>query len=557
MRKGASHLKDMASTQAPPGENSLEKHLTCSICMDVYVDPVTTTCGHSFCKECLHDNFTLNDMQCPLCKQQQRETPEVNIVLRNIVEQMKKTQEKDDDEYTGASGEVACDVCTERKLKAKKSCLVCLASYCPAHLQNHSSSKRLKGHKLVEPVENLDERACLKHGRPLELYSRKLERCICVLCMEECQEEVVSTEEEWNKKKAKLENTKTELKQKIEKRKTRVDEIKTSLKSCKEQIENEWWDVEAVFNAIIATVEMARETVLQPLTDRRDALEKEVKDLKDKLEADISELEKTISELDDISSLEDHILFLQSYPSLKEPDNSKDWTEVEIDTSLLFGSMRKITTTLLEKIQQELEKLSAIEIKRVKNFAVDVKLDPTTAHQRLVVSDEGKEVKDGGEDQEAADAPGRFDMFASIMGLDSLCSGRSYWEVEVTNKTGWDLGVARGDANRKGKLLLNPDNGYWVAVHYEEDKYAAMTAPPARLSLKEKPEKVGVFVDFKEGLISFYNVTAKSHIYSFNECSFTDDIFPYFSPHAKRDEKNSAPLIISAVEQCEKDVVMP
>ncbi|KAI3375691.1 hypothetical protein L3Q82_003997 [Scortum barcoo] len=360
---------DMASAQASLGENSLEKDLKCSICIDLYVDPVTTTCGHSFCKKCLHGSYKFNDLQCPLCKQYQSKTPDVNIVLRNIVEQMKKTQKKDDDEYTGAAGEVACDVCTERKLKAKKSCLVCLASYCPTHLENHSSTGRLKGHKLVEPVENLDERACLKHGRPLELYSKKLERCICVRCMEECQEEVVSTEEEWNKKKAKLENTKTELKQKIEKRKTRVDEIKTSLKRCTDQIENEWWDVEEVFNAVIATVEMAHATALQPLKDKRRALEEEAKDLKDKLEADINELEKTISELDDISSLEDHILFLQSYPTLKEPDSSKDWTEVEIDTSLSFGTMRKTTTTLLEQIQQELEKLTSIEIERVRKFA--------------------------------------------------------------------------------------------------------------------------------------------------------------------------------------------
>ena len=193
----------MDSAKPPPSDMlSLEKHLMCTICMDSFVDPVTTTCGHSFCKNCLDCNFKHNDMICPLCKEHLRKTPEVNIVLRSIVEQVKKIpKEEDDDKYTGAPGEVACDICTERKLKAKKSCLVCLASYCFTHLENHSSTKRLKGHKLVDPVENLDDRACLKHGRPLELYSRKTGSCICVRCMEEDQEEVVSTEDEWNKKK--------------------------------------------------------------------------------------------------------------------------------------------------------------------------------------------------------------------------------------------------------------------------------------------------------------------------------------------------------------------
>uniref|UniRef100_A0A671XEM3 RING-type domain-containing protein n=1 Tax=Sparus aurata TaxID=8175 RepID=A0A671XEM3_SPAAU len=349
----------MASAQASPRENcALENHLTCSICMETFKDPVTTACGHSFCEKCLGCSLA-NGNKCPLCKKHQNNTPQVNIVLRTVVEQMIKTQHKDD-KYTGAPGEVACDICTEQKLKAKKSCLVCLASYCPTHLENHSSTKRLKGHKLVEPVKNLDERACLQHGRPLELYSKKKETCICVSCMDEGQEEVVSTEDAWSNKKAKLENTKTELQEKVKKRRKQVDEINASLQSCKEQMENEWWDIEAVFTAVVNIVERAQETALQPLKERRQAVEKEAKDLIEELEAEISKLEKNISVVDDMSALEDHIHFLQSYPNLPEMDNVEDWTEVEFDTSLTFGTMRRTVNALLEEIQQELEKLTSI-----------------------------------------------------------------------------------------------------------------------------------------------------------------------------------------------------
>lgn len=185
---------------------------------------------------------------------------------------------------------------------------------------------------------------------------------------------------------------------------------------------------------------------------------------------------------------------------------------------------------------------------------VDVKLDPATAHRRLILSEEGKEVKDGGEeDGKTDDDPKRFDWFGSVLGVNCLTSGKSYWEVEVSNKNGWDLGVARGDASRKGSLVLNPENGYWATVHYEGEKYAALTAPPLLLSLKQKPKTVGVFVDYEEGLVSFYDVTAQSHIYSFTECSFGGGIYPYFSPHANQNEKNAGPLIISSVKHCEKD----
>lgn len=152
------------------------------------------------------------------------------------------------------------------------------------------------------------------------------------------------------------------------------------------------------------------------------------------------------------------------------------------------------------------------------------------------------------------DTAQRFDLFASILAVNSLTAGMAYWEVEVSDKSGWDLGVARGGAERKGRLSLDPDHGFWVTVHYDDDKYAALTVPASPLHLKEKPMKVGVFVDYEEGLVSFYDVTARTHIYSFTDCVFEEEIFPYFSPHPKKGAKNGSPLIISAVKPAERVV---
>ncbi|TWW63498.1 E3 ubiquitin-protein ligase TRIM39-like isoform X1 [Takifugu flavidus] len=545
----------MASVPKTRETSSLEKHLICSICMGVFQNPVTTGCGHTFCKQCLRCNFKYNDRVCPLCKQPQHKTPGVNIIINTLVQQMANPASSDDNMYTGATGEVACDICTEQKLRAEKSCLVCLVSYCSTHLKNHFSISRLKSHKLVEPVKNLDKRACLKHGRPLELYSKKGEQCICVCCMEGDQEEFISTEKESNEKKAQIDIIKMELQQKVLKRQKQVEKINASRKNCTDQIENEWSDIKSVFKAVIGLVLVAQSKVFQPLKERKENVEREAKGLTDGLQAEISRLEKTISELNDFSALEDHIFFLQSYPSVNDMVDFKDCCETELDTSLSFGTMRKLTTTLLEEIQKELDKLAATELQRVSRFAVDVKFDPVTAHRCLIVSKGGKEVKDGGEDNRKKDDDlERFDQFGSVLGVNCLTSGKSYWEVEVSNKSGWDLGVARGNASRKGHLVLNPENGYWATVHYEGEKYAALTAPPLLLSLKEKPRKVGVFVDYEEGLVSFYDVMAKTHIYSFTQCSFGGKIFPYFSPHAKQNDKNADPLIISNVKHSEKGI---
>ncbi|XP_029931565.1 uncharacterized protein LOC115376213 [Myripristis murdjan] len=520
---------------------AMGQHLLCSICLDVFTEPVTTPCGHSFCKSCLQRNLDLNLAMCPLCKQHLSKAPEVNIVLRDLIQQVETTKESF---YTGAPGEVACDACHGKKLRAQKSCLVCPASYCFIHLEPHFTSTVQRGHKLVDPVGNLHDRACPTHGRPLELYCRKLQRCICVLCVEAGQD-VVTVEAEWTMKKAQLNNTKTELEQKIWERETKVEEIRKSLEFFMERLDNEWWEVDNVFTALLVIVEEFQKKVLQPLQERRDVVETKANKITEQVTAELSELTKTVSKLDAISAVDDHVVFLQNYPCISNMSDGRDWTQETLDTSFSFGTMRENITTMMEKIQQELEKLTSVELKRVTKYAVDVKLDPTTAHTRFIVSDDGKEVKDGEKVQKVPDGPERFDLFGSVLGLNRLTSGKSYWEVEVGKKTGWELGVARGDANRKGEVLLNPDDGYWVAVHYDDSQYAAMTVPPINLSLKKKPKKVGVFVDYEEGLVSFYDVKAGSHIFSFTGCSFKGELRPYLSPHLRQKKRNSEPLIIS------------
>lgn len=76
-------------------------------------------------------------------------------------------------------------------------------------------------------------------------------------------------------------------------------------------LDNEWFDIEAVFSAIHAIVEEAQATIQKPLRDRRQRMEREADDLQQMLTSDIKTLEKTIRDLDELSNLEDHIFFLQ------------------------------------------------------------------------------------------------------------------------------------------------------------------------------------------------------------------------------------------------------
>uniref|UniRef100_A0A3B1JDJ0 B30.2/SPRY domain-containing protein n=1 Tax=Astyanax mexicanus TaxID=7994 RepID=A0A3B1JDJ0_ASTMX len=262
-------------------------------------------------------------------------------------------------------------------------------------------------------------------------------------------------------------------------------------------------------------------------------------------------------------------LSLQNYPSVPVSDSGKDWTDVTVDTDLTFGTMRNIHTSMMVDIETELEKLCCVgeenkllflisfnlmriwenmhDLCSVFFFSVDVTLDPDTANPQLMVSEDAKEVRSSGDKQDVPEHPDRFDVFGSILGQNRLTDGRAFWVVDVGDKQGWDIGLAREDANRKGALSIKPSQGYWAIVLYNGDKYAALEDPPTPLSLQEKPQRVGVFVDYLEGLVSFYDADAKSHIYSFTDCVFNEAIRPYFSPHFNQGDKNSSPLVICPV----------
>ncbi len=175
---------------------------------------------------------------------------------------------------------------------------------------------------------------------------------------------------------------------------------------------------------------------------------------------------------------------------------------------------------------------------------MDVTLDPDTAHPKLILSDDGKQVRRGDIRQTLPDKPERFDKYVIVLGKEGFSSGRFYFEVQVKGKAEWDLGVVRESINRKGEITLSPSDGSWTVILRNGDEYDACDDPSVSLSLRVKPQRVGVFVDYEEGLVSFYDVESSSHIYSFTAQSFTEKLYPYFSPCNNDGGKNSSPLII-------------
>ncbi|XP_076829400.1 E3 ubiquitin-protein ligase TRIM39-like [Brachyhypopomus gauderio] len=447
------------------------------------------------------------------------------------------------------SKKVPCDCCHENS-DALKSCLDCGVSYCQTHLLPHTTAAKLKKHKLICPVLNLENYICQKHDRPLELFCRDDQTCVCLFCNETDHRihNTVPIERESGEKKTKLEKTQAEVQRMIQERMKKIEEINHSVELSKKQIEKEKADNMEVFSSLLRCIEKSRTELLQVLEEKQKAAERQAEEFIKDLEQEITELKRRDTELDHLSHTEDHIHLLQMYPSLCSPPHTRDWTNISINIHLSVKTLRRALSRLQESLKKEMEKLPEIELKRIQPYAVDVTLDPETAHPALILSADGKQVTYGDKRQYLSENPERFDVHIYVLGQEGFCSGRFYYEVQVRGKTGWVLGVAKESIKRKGDIKLEPKNGYWTVWRSKEHEFKAPDSHVVPLPLKQTPSKVGVFVDYEEGLVSFYDVEARAHIYSFTGQSFTEKLYPLFNPCNKDGGKNSAPLVIVPVE---------
>ncbi len=172
---------------------------------------------------------------------------------------------------------------------------------------------------------------------------------------------------------------------------------------------------------------------------------------------------------------------------------------------------------------------------------VNVTLDADTAHTHLIVSRDGKQVRSGNT-QTVHRGKDRFDEYLGVLGKEGFSSGCFYFEVQVTGQTEWDLGVTRESADRKGLIYMSPENGYWI-VRRRDERYQARDSSDYALSLSVDPQRIGVFVDYEKGLVSFNDVKSSSHIYTFTNQSFNEKLYPFVSLR-KWWNNNSTPLII-------------
>lgn len=530
----------------------IEDNFLCSICLSVFNKPVSIPCGHNFCLDCISNYWeTTKTFPCPLCKEALYTKPvlRVNSVIAEIAERItKKVEEKSDStsEQTG-NGSVPCGICRSEKA-AIKSCLVCFNSFCEEHLERHRTVSTLKKHKLIDPVENLENRICKVHDEPLEYYCRVDSAFICEDCKKDHKNhEIVPLEEEAQLRKTLLGNEKTNTDKMIQAHQQKIQETQNSVEASRKNAAKACSCNLNAMTALVDYIKKSQAELTEVIETKLKKCETEAEGFIKELEGEIMQIKQKNEELNQVSLANDPFIFLENFLSFTIPQPEvKDWSGVTLTSEefLVQGALAKLETT----VKREVSMLCDPDMKGKQRHAVDVTLDPDTANPKLTISADGKQVTIEDRKRNIENKPERFDNVLNVLAKEGFSSGKFYYEVQVKGKPQWDLGVAYGCINRKGDIRLSPKNGYWTIWLRNGNELTANTVPPIHLTVRQSPEKVGVFVDYKEGQVSFYDVDARANIYSFTGCNFTEKLFPFFSPCNNDEGKNSAPMIITPVK---------
>ncbi|KAG8013796.1 Tripartite motif-containing protein 16 [Nibea albiflora] len=437
--------------------------ISCSICLDLLKDPVTIPCGHSYCMNCIHNFWDQEDEKkihsCPQCRQTFIPRPVLmkNTMLAVLVEELKKTglQAAPDDHCYAGPEDVACDFCTGRKLKALKSCQVCLASYCEKHLQPHYDISQLNKHKLLELSKKLQENICSRHDEVMKMFCRTDQQCICYLCSvdEHKGHDTVSAAAERTERQRELEVSRQNIQQRIQDREKDVKELQQEVEAINGSADKAVEDSEKIFAELIRLMEKRRSDVKQQVRSQQETEVSRVKELQKKLEQEITEMKKRDAELEQLLHTEDHNKFLQNYPSLSRHSESTDSSSINIRPLRYFEDVTAAVSELRDKLQDVLRdqwtniSLTVTEVDVLLSssqpepktragflkYSREVTLDPNTANTKLLLSEENTTATAMREHQSYSSHPDRFTQRCQVLSTQSL-TGRCYWEVEWKGK---------------------------------------------------------------------------------------------------------------------------
>ncbi|XP_062904299.1 ras/Rap GTPase-activating protein SynGAP-like isoform X4 [Mobula hypostoma] len=335
--------------------------------------------------------------------------------------------------------------------------------------------------------------------------------------------------------KDKLEKSLSFLQQQMEEVFRSQSEEEANMLKLKRMAESLGQNIAAEFTTLHQFLNQEEEQMKGKLKEDVERISRQLRENLQRITEKRASIERTILEIQERLNVQE-TAFLADVKSLIERSYVKFKKPPEVPLNLLLGEFGGPLQLIVWKRM----------LKVISPVPAALTLEPSTAHPELLISEDLKSVRLSDTWQELPDNPERFDDCVSVLSAQGFDSGRHYWQVEVGNKTMWDVGLAKESVSRKGSIILSPEDGFWTIWLRNGNEYEALSTPSSFLSLRTKPKTIGVFLDYEKGQVSFYNADDMSVIYTFCD-SFSERLFPYFSPGESDGGKNAEPLKLCAL----------
>ncbi|XP_069822163.1 E3 ubiquitin/ISG15 ligase TRIM25-like [Dendropsophus ebraccatus] len=536
----------------------LRDELLCSICLNLYTDPVILRCGHNFCWGCIDQVLNTQDgaggYSCPECREefQERPTLQRNITLRNVAERLRSTQPHEE-EITG----ICCTYCIHSPVPAVKSCLLCEASLCDNHLRVHSKSPE---HVLTDPSTSLEKRKCSVHKKVLEYYCTEDNACICVSCRLDGEHQghrVEKLDEASEKKKKKLRNVLQKVITKREKTEERVRSVEERWRKAEEKASAEAERVTVLFLDIRRRQDDLEKRVLSEISRQEELLSLSLSDVIQKLVIKKDELSRKMRHIVEVCNMADPLDVLQDPDTgdLCDPeegggdedtgghDKTQD-VDVDVITGMLHTGISDIMT-YLQTISPAKPKAMGAQPPSVRSRPshtqaspvsgteyggdgvivrtggagevgtygegpADILLNVNTAGNNLLISNDLNMATWRKETQNHPKTAERFLCNHQVMGTGRFSSGRHYWDVEINVSVLWMVGMCYPSIDRRGdQSYIGDNNMSWVLCGGQvcNNQYLVIhVGKEIKLRHQISSDRVRICLDYEAGRLSFYEL---------------------------------------------------
>ncbi|KAM4632516.1 E3 ubiquitin/ISG15 ligase TRIM25-like [Discoglossus pictus] len=520
----------------------LTEELNCTVCMNIYTDPVTLNCGHSFCLDCIKktwDHQDYGDSTCPECRQRFKKKPELNRNQRlyNIVERLLSIDPVE--EKTG----IFCTYCIYFPVSAVKTCLLCEASLCVNHVRVHKKSEEHVLNELQVPWES---RKCHVHKELLKYYCYEDTVCVCVSCSldrEHRGHQVELLNEASQKKKGKLRNILKKLNSVREETEKRVQSLQEQKRKKEEKAAAVTERVTALFRDIREHLEVKENSILSEITRNNEQVLLEISNLIQQVEKERDELSRKMSHFEELCNMTDQLTFLQEQESqiaeFGDVENGNNVDTLRDDKKVPAGSdvdEGLITVILYRALADLITYIVSLvnDIKSKRGFFLEeasgILLDVNIAHNYVAVSRDMKTASWADIILQRKETPQRFKDQYQVLSNGSFSSGQHYWEVETRESRDWRVGMCYPSIERRGgQSVIGKNNKSWCLHGFIKRLSVVHDSVENKLVHEPSCQKFGIFLDYETGHLSFYQLCEPiRHLYTFS-ATFTEPLHVAFS----------------------------